>query len=102
MAGMPRSNRPRRPGRRRERAEEPSLERLRSGWRRTEQRRGAEWTVQPVSPERARKRYLCPGCGRSIEPGVAHIVAWRADHLFGDDHALVERRHWHTACWRSA
>ena len=75
---MPRSNRPR--GRQGGRDEEPDgLERLLAGWRRTETRRGVEWNVQPVSAVQAQKTYVCPGCGRDIPPGTAHLVAWRAD-----------------------
>lgn len=105
---MPRSNRPRRrSGRRGERHEghddeADGLARLRDGWRRTEVRRGVEWTVQPISRERAAKTYRCPGCGNDIEPGVAHVAAWRADGILGDASALADRRHWHNHCWRIA
>lgn len=75
---------------------------LRSTMRRTEERRGASWTVQPITPERAVKSYVCPGCNRGIEPGTAHVAVWRADFVLGDDHALEGRRHWHTHCWRIA
>lgn len=94
---MPRSNR-RRPAK----AGEDSFERFVAGFARTETRRGAEWTVQPVSGAQAVKTYTCPGCGRDIAPGVAHIVAWRADGVLGDAADLAARRHWHTACWRIA
>ena len=93
---MPRSRRRRRP----ETAADASFERLLAGWKRTEMRRGQEWTVQPVSAVQAVKTYTCPGCGRSVEPGVAHVVAWRSDGVLGDAAALADRRHWHTACWR--
>ena len=94
---MPRSNR--------RRSEEPgdeALDRLLSGWKRTETRRGAEWTVQPVSAAQAGKSYVCPGCGRAVEVGVAHLVVWRADGVLGDQADLAARRHWHTHCWRIA
>ena len=71
-----------------------------AGWRRTEFRRGREWNVQPVSAASAVKSYACPGCGGAIDPGVAHLVVWRADGVLGDDADLAARRHWHTACWR--
>jgi len=71
-----------------------------TGFARTEQRQGAEWTVQPVSAARAQKDYTCPRCGRAIAAGVAHLVAWRADGVLGDAADLADRRHWHTACWR--
>ncbi|MGO4535560.1 hypothetical protein [Leifsonia sp. 2MCAF36] len=99
---MPRSNRPRgRVGGRPE--DEPDdLERLLTGWRRTESRRGGEWNVQPVSAAQAQKTYVCPGCGRDILPGTSHLVAWRADGVLGDTADLAARRHWHESCWRIA
>jgi hypothetical protein len=99
---VPRSNRPRRrPGERRE-EEQDGLERLLAGWKRVEVRRGVEWNVQPVSALQAQKSYVCPGCGREIGPGVAHLVAWRADGVLGDSADLAARRHWHTTCWKIA
>jgi hypothetical protein len=93
---MPRSNR-----RRPDPADDPSFERLLSGWKRTEVKRGVAWTVQPVSPAQAQKEYTCPGCGRVVAPGIAHLVAWRADGVLGDAADLAARRHWHTACWKA-
>ena len=93
---MARSNRRRRDSA----AGDASFERLLAGWKRPEVRRGVEWTVQPVSAARAVKPYTCPGCGRTIEPSTAHVVAWRADGVLGDRADLEARRHWHTACWR--
>jgi hypothetical protein len=96
---MPRSNRPR--TRRGGPAEpEPDLTHLLAGWRRTEVRRGTLWNVQPVSAAQAVKTYLCPGCNLEIEPGVAHLVAWRADGVLGDAADLAARRHWHQHCWK--
>ncbi|WP_315636913.1 MULTISPECIES: hypothetical protein [Microbacterium] len=95
---MPRSRR--RPSARPE--GEDSFDRLLAGWKRTEVRRGVEWTVQPVSALQAQKAYICPGCGQSVEPGTAHLVAWRADGVLGDAAALADRRHWHNHCWRIA
>ena len=43
---------------------------------------------------------VCPECGQDIPVGQAHVVAWSAEHLFGDEAARAERRHWHTHCWR--
>jgi len=79
--------------------EEDDLDRLLAGWRRTESRGGASWTVQPISAARALKEYVCPGCGRTIGTGVAHLVAWRADSVLGEEAGLAERRHWHNGCW---
>jgi hypothetical protein len=94
---MPRSNR-----RRRDSGGDESLERLLAGWKRTETRRGVAWTVQPVSAAQAQKSYLCPGCGRMVAEGVAHVVVWRADGVLGDEADLAARRHWHQHCWRMA
>ncbi|WP_417564587.1 hypothetical protein [Microbacterium sp.] len=92
---MPRSHR-RRPDPERD----DSFERFVSGFKRTELKRGGEWTVQPVSATQAQKEYTCPGCGRTIEVGTAHLVAWRADGILGDAADLAARRHWHTHCWK--
>ncbi len=73
-----------------------------TGWRRTEVRHGREWNVRPIGPSAAGKSYTCPGCGGTIEPGVAHVVVWRADGVLGDAADLESRRHWHTGCWRIA
>ncbi|MDT0117889.1 hypothetical protein Q9R20_12920 [Microbacterium sp. PRF11] len=95
---MPRS-RKRRPDS--SRADE-SLDRLIAGWKRTEVKRGGEWTVQPLSGPQAAKEYVCPGCGRTIPVGTPHLVVWRADGVLGDAADLAARRHWHTHCWRIA
>ncbi|UWF78488.1 MULTISPECIES: hypothetical protein [Microbacterium] len=79
---------------------EDALERLIAGWKRTEVRRGREWSVQPVSGAQAVKDYVCPGCGNAITAGTAHLVAWRADGVLGEAADLAARRHWHTHCWR--
>ena len=57
-------------------------------------------SVSSVSSRGATKAYVCPGCGGSVQPGVAHVVVWRADSIFGD-RAIEDRRHWHTGCWRA-
>lgn len=94
---MPRANRRRSDG-----AGDEAFDRLLAGWKRTETRRGATWTVQPVSATQAVKAYICPGCARSVEPGTSHVVVWRADGVLGDSADLAGRRHWHTHCWRIA
>ncbi|WEG10592.1 hypothetical protein PU630_08665 [Microbacterium horticulturae] len=71
-----------------------------AGFKRSEFRRGAEWTVQPVSAAQAQKPYTCPGCGGPIAVGIAHVVVWRADGILGDAADLAARRHWHTHCWK--
>lgn len=85
---------------RRHSSSDESFERLLAGFKKTETRRGVQWSVQPVSASRAQKTYVCPGCGRSVDPGVAHVVVWRADGVLGDAADLAARRHWHTPCWR--
>lgn len=79
-----------------------SLDRLIAGWKRSEVKRGVEYTVQPLSAPQAQKDYLCPGCGRAVVAGTAHLVVWRADGVLGDAADLAARRHWHTHCWRIA
>lgn len=59
---------------------------------------GREFVVRQVGASDA--EYRCPGC-EQILTGVAHVVAWPSDHLFGDGAGLAERRHWHTACWQA-
>jgi hypothetical protein len=94
---VPRSNR-----RRPDPSGDESFERLLAGWKRSEMRRGVEWIVQPVSAAQAQKPYTCPGCGRQVDVGVAHLVAWRADGVLGDAADLAARRHWHQHCWKVA
>lgn len=97
---MPRSNRPRR---RRGQGDEPQpidIERALRGMLHTVVKRDGQWNVQPVTAANAVKTYVCPGCGLDIQPGVAHVVTWRADTIMGEADALAGRRHWHTHCWR--
>ncbi len=56
--------------------------------------------VQPLGATNAVKTYLCPGCGLDIAPGIAHVVAWRADGLMGEADDIAARRHWHSHCWK--
>jgi hypothetical protein len=74
------------------------LTRLLHGMPHTESKRGGLWSVQEIGS--ALKRYTCPGCGLAIEPGTAHVVAWRADGLMGEADDIAARRHWHSHCWR--
>lgn len=74
--------------------------RLAYGGARKESRRGREWFVRDVPAHRAEKAYRCPECGTDVPPGQAHVVAWSAEHLFGDDAAVRDRRHWHAHSWR--
>ena len=95
---MPRSNRPRKG--KREEPEPLNVERLAAGFRRTETKAGYSYVVQPISAARALKVYTCPGCSLSIQPGMAHLVAWRTDGIMGEHNDVSERRHWHQHCWR--
>lgn len=75
------------------------VERLAYGGARKVMKRGHEWFVRDIPAHRAEKEYRCPDCALSIPVGQAHVVAWSAEHLFGDGAAVGERRHWHTHCW---
>jgi hypothetical protein len=97
---MPRSNRPRRRGGSDDDEPEVDLNRILTGGRRIEHRRGRSWNVQSVSPAQAIKDYVCPGCSLAVIAGTGHIVAWRADGLMGESNDLAGRRHWHTHCWK--
>ena len=79
---MPRSNRPRRRG---PADDEPELDlnRILTGGRRVEHRRGGSWNVQPVSPARRSKTTSARGA-LHVVAGTGHIVAWRADGLMGE------------------
>ena len=95
MVLMPRSNRPRRS--KREKAEEQEITRgVLYGVRRTEIKRGVEYTVQTHSGSATEdsKSWVCPFCSLRIGQGTGHIVAW--SELSGSD----GRRHFHTECWR--
>jgi hypothetical protein len=112
---MPRSNHPRRPSRagrpstaargagerRDDDGEDFDLERVLAGFARLESAPDGEWRVRQVTTRNAAKDYTCPGCSRTIPPGVAHLVVWADDHLFGEEAGIAERRHWHTHCWRT-
>jgi len=78
------------------------MSRLTMGMRRREVRGGRDWTVQPITAAGAHKDYTCPGCNRTIEPGIAHLVAWRNDGIMGEQADLEARRHWHETCWRKS
>jgi hypothetical protein len=49
--------------------------------------------VALVHPFQARKAYLCPGCLKEIDVGLAHFVVVPLD-------AAEDRRHWHKSCWK--
>ncbi|RFA22039.1 hypothetical protein [Subtercola boreus] len=97
---MPRSNRPRRRVGPADEDSRADIERMMTGSRTVERRRGHDWNVQPLSAGQATKDYVCPGCSLPITAGTAHLVAWRADGVLGDASDLAARRHWHAHCWR--
>lgn len=74
--------------------------RLAYGGARKEIRRGVDWFVRDIPAHRAEKAYRCPVCGNEVPPGQAHVVAWNAEHFFGDEAAVRDRRHYHAHCWR--
>lgn len=96
---MPRSNRPRR-SRGEGDGEPPDLSRSLSIGLRPQAKRDGLWNVQSIAASSAAKPYICPGCGLGIAPGVAHVVAWRADGLMGEADDVASRRHWHSHCWK--
>ena len=98
---MPRSNRPRR-SRKADSVPEPLSPAILNRGRQTESRSGRSWTVQNVAAGTSAKEYTCPGCHLPIQPGTAHVVAWREDGVLGDEDDLRNRRHWHRQCWRVA
>lgn len=72
------------------------LDRL-QGMARTERGPGGRaYSVRRVRG--SEKEFRCPGCNQLIATGTGHVVAWPQDHIFGEDAALAERRHWHTGC----
>lgn len=102
LVDMPRSNRPRRPRDRTPGTDSDShdISRALFGGPRVETRHGRDYTVQAISAAAAVKEYTCPGCSLVIAPATPHVVAWRADGIFGEANDLAGRRHWHTHCWR--
>lgn len=97
---MPRSNRPRRPRGDADAGESGDISRALYGRLRTEAKGDGLWNVQSLAASTAAKFYVCPGCSMEIAPGVAHVVAWRADGLMGEADDLAARRHWHPHCWK--
>lgn len=93
---MGRNNRPRGA---KKRADETELDisLLRVGYRRTENRRGIDYTIQPTNgrSEDQSKTWICPNCNVTIRQGTNHLVVW--DEGLG----VQTRRHFHTNCWKS-
>jgi hypothetical protein len=61
-------------------------------------RDGTDYKVHHISA--GSKQYLCPGCNGIILVGEAHEVVWTEDTIWGAQHGIDSRRHWHTSCWR--
>ena len=94
---MPRSNRPRRSSAGRPSsgkaaaggkhgsgpAPELDLERARAGIARRESAPDGVWMVRTMTARKAEKAYICPGCSTAVLPGIAHLVVWADDHIFG-------------------
>ncbi|MEV8144074.1 ATP/GTP-binding protein [Specibacter sp. NPDC078709] len=76
------------------------LNRVRLGVPATESAPDGVWAVRSISAGNAQKSYTCPGCHRLVPPGLAHLVVWQEDALFGAEAGLRDRRHWHSNCWR--
>lgn len=85
-------------------AQEPArgVTHLANGGARVESRRGSDWFVRDIPVSRATKIYACPGCHNEIPEAQAHLVVWSAEHMFGDEAAVRDRRHWHSHCWQVA
>ena len=98
LSPMPRSNRRRseEPG---DEAFERLLDRLEA--HRDAPRRRVDRAARLGRPG-GRRPTSARGAGAPSQPGVAHLVAWRADGVLGDQADLAARRHWHTHCWRIA
>ena len=93
---MPRNNRPR--GHKRDEDENDlNLEVLRSGIRRTEIKRGIEYSVQTHNGQALEedKTWICPNCHITIGRGTNHVVVWDADR------GPTNRRHFHSHCWKT-
>jgi len=105
---MPRSNRPRRGGRRpgpsSTSGDEPddAATGLGPGGGRFESFGAVDHAVRNVTGAAAVKTYRCPGCDHEILPGTPHVVAWPLEgpvHLGAAATDAPGRRHWHTPCW---
>ena len=73
------------------------LDRVRVGVKRTEIKRGVEYSVQTTSGQNAEqdKSWVCPHCNLAISKGQNHTVAW--DSIRG----VETRRHFHNSCWKA-
>ncbi|MGL4172741.1 MAG: hypothetical protein ACRCTR_01510 [Actinomycetota bacterium] len=90
---MPRANR--------RRSDHVPVEQVRGigGATRREHDSQGQWYVRHVRASPNGRVYRCPGCQQLLGADSPHVVVWPANDLFGDDHGLSQRRHWHTPCW---
>ena len=51
-----------------------------------------ELEIHFIQPYQAKKNYDCPGCNRSIDEGIGHVVLVPVE-------SPDLRRHWHKGCW---
>jgi hypothetical protein len=93
---MPRKHRPK-GSKPQEEIEPINLDAVRMGIRKTEIKRGVQYTVQTTVGQNAEdeKTWTCPYCHLAISKGLSHLVAW--DLVRG----VETRRHFHNACWKS-
>lgn len=73
------------------------LDKVRIGIKRTEVKRGVEYSVQTTAGANALddKMWICPHCRQNILKGQNHTVAWDAVR------GVETRRHFHNACWKA-
>lgn len=76
-----------------------SIDRVTGGVRRETGPGGRIFNVRHIP--KATKEYRCPGCQQIVQIGVAHVVAWTEETIWGEEAGLENRRHWHTSCWRA-
>lgn len=69
------------------------------GFARLDPKADGDWMVQTMPADSATKTYACPGCGKALHPGTAHLVAWPRVAGIGSTSAVEDRRHWHSSCW---
>jgi hypothetical protein len=68
------------------------------GGARLDVKRGKEYLVRKTFD--GASIYKCPGCNNSIAAGASSLTVIEQDHIFGEQAAIDERRHWHEGCWK--
>ncbi|MDR1033176.1 MAG: hypothetical protein LBL41_00130 [Bifidobacteriaceae bacterium] len=69
-----------------------------AGYERIETKRGKDYKVTKTLE--GSSVYLCPGCNQAIDQGKPSFTVIELNHMFGEQAAIDERRHWHVTCWR--